>query len=78
MQAIIDAFDFIINTIKSVWDFFTGFLENTVKMLDILSSVADITYGMIASLPTWLTSFATITIFVSLLFMILNRQGGGE
>lgn len=78
MQFLIDAFDFIINTIKSVWDFFTSILTNTAKMLDYIKVVSDIAYGLIASLPSWLVSFATITIFISILYLILNRESGGK
>lgn len=78
MQFLIDSFDFIVNTIKSVWDFFTSILTNTAKMLDYIKVVSDIAYSLIASLPSWLVSFATITIFISILYLILNRESGGK
>lgn len=78
MQFLIDAFDFIVNTIKSVWDFFISILTNTAKMLDYIKVVSDIAYSLIASLPSWLVSFATITIFISILYLILNRESGGK
>lgn len=78
MQFLIDSFDFIVNTIKTVWDFFTSILTNTAKMLDYITVVANLAYSLIASLPLWLKSFATITIFISILYLILNRESGGK
>lgn len=76
MEWLTDFVDFIINTITSVWDFFTGLLENIGVMLEYLGVVAELCYSTIDSLPTWLQAFGTVTILISILYMILGRQGG--
>lgn len=76
MEWLVEAFDFIISTITSVWEFFTGLLENIGVMLEYVGIVAELCYSTIASLPSWLQAFGTITILISTLYMILGREGG--
>lgn len=78
MKKIINAFNFVVDTIKTLWEFFTGFLENLGMLLKYIGVVADMCYGLIASMPTWLQAFGTLTILVSVLYMILGRQTGGR
>lgn len=70
-------FDFIYETITSVWDFFTGFLENTLMLIEYLGIVSQTCYNVIATMPSWLQTFGTITIIVLILYMILGRNAGG-
>lgn len=76
MKAIKNAIETIINFFESIWDFITGIVDNTVMLLDYLGVVAELCYDTIASMPTWLQAFGTITILISVLYMILGRQGG--
>lgn len=76
MTFIVDSFEFIINTIKTVWDFFTGILENTLLMLDFISHSMSILTTLVDSMPVWAKSFAFITLFISALYLILNRESG--
>lgn len=71
-------FDFIYDTITSVWNFFTGFLENTLMLIEYLGVVAQTCYNVIGTMPSWLQAFGTITIIVLILYMILGRNAGGS
>lgn len=78
MKYIINCFEFLITTIRTIWDFFVGLLENLLMLIEYLTIVAEICYETIESMPSWLQSFAIITILISVLYMILGRETGGN
>ncbi len=78
MQFIIDFVDWIKNLIDTVVDFVTGFIENLVLLFKYIGIAANLAYDLIAGLPTWLQVFGTVTIVVSVIFMILGRETGGD
>lgn len=78
MQFITDFIDWIKNLIDTVVDFFTGFIENLVLLFKYIGIAANMAYDLIAGLPDWLQVFGTVTIVVSVIFMILGRDTGGD
>lgn len=78
MQFITDFIDWIKNLIDSVVDFFTGFIENLVLLFKYIGIASKMAYELIAGLPDWLQVFGTVTVVVSVIFMILGRQTGGS
>lgn len=78
MQFITDFIDWIKNLIDTVVDFFTGFIENLVLLFKYIGIAANMAYDLIAGLPDWLQIFGTVTIVVSVIFMILGRETGGD
>lgn len=78
MQFVVDSFEFLINTINSIWDFFTGLLENLLLMFGYIGQAAEMGYSLIATLPAWLQAFATCTILISVLYLIVGRETGGK
>lgn len=78
MQYIIDFVDFIYNTVTSLWDMLVGFVQNLILLLQYLGVVANICYATVSTMPAWLQVFGTVTILVSVLYMILGRSGGGS
>lgn len=78
MQFITDFIDWIKNLIDTVVEFFTGFIENLVLLFKYIGIASKMAYELIAGLPDWLQVFGTVTIVVSVIFMILGRQTGGS
>lgn len=78
MEFITNFIDWIKNIIDSVVDFFTGFIENLVLLFKYIGIAANMAYDLIAGLPDWLQVFGTVTIVVSVIFMILGRETGGD
>lgn len=76
MQGILNAFDFIISTIKSVWAFFIGIVENLILLVKYIGKALVLAGQCVSEMPTWLQVFATVTISVSVLYLILGREGG--
>ena len=78
MSAILDWFDWVSDVIESVFGWFTDFLENTMTLFKYLGQVTTLTGDLISSLPTWLQIFGTLTITVSVIYIILGRSSGGS
>lgn len=78
MQFLTDFIDWIKNLIDTVVDFFTGFIENLVLLFKYIGIAANMAYDLIAGLPDWLQVFGTVTVVVSVIFMILGRETGGS
>lgn len=78
MGEVIDSLNWLIDVIDSVFDWFTDFLENLMKLFDYLGQAVELTGGLIAAMPTWLQVFGTITITVSVVYVILGRSTGGS
>ena len=78
MKYIIDFIDWIISTVETLWGFVTSLIDNTLKLFKYLGVVADIAKNAIATMPSWLQTFAFITVFIAVLYMILGRDSGGK
>ena len=76
MKGILNAFDFIISTIKSVWAFFMGIVDNTILLVKYVGKALSLAYECVEQMPAWLQIFAFVTISVSVLYLILGREGG--
>ena len=78
MQWLIDFFEWFGDIISMCVDFVVGLFENFILLFQYIGLVADICYEFIATMPPWLQAFGTITIVVSVIYIILGRQTGGK
>lgn len=78
MEFFTNFIDWFKNIIDTVWGFLTGFIENLVLLFKYIGIAANLAYQLIAGLPDWLQVFGTVTILVSVIFMILGRETGGD
>lgn len=78
MKYIINCFDFLINFIRTIYDIICNFFESTILLMKYIALVSDLAFDFILALPNWLQSFATITITISILYLILGRRTGGS
>lgn len=78
MEFFTNFIDWFKNIIDTVWGFLTGFIENLVLLFKYIGIAANLAYQLIAGLPDWLQVFGTVTILVSVIFMILGRDTGGD
>lgn len=76
MQFILDFIDFLINTISSVWSFFTGLIEDLILFVQYLGMAFTLAASCLFQLPTWLKIFATVTVGVSVMYLIVGRNAG--
>ncbi len=75
----------LISTIKGLFDVVMfafkaamGLLNQLVSLIKYLAQALSISLSFISTLPSWLTTFATITISISILYIILGREGGAK
>lgn len=78
MQFIADSFAWLIDIFRNIWEFITGLIDSLLLLFDYVGMVANMCYSIIDGMPSWLKVFGTITIVVSVLYLIVGRQTGGE
>ena len=78
MDFLIDFVDSISSMLGAVWDFFSGLIENFIQFFEYLGTAAALAYNLVASLPTWLSAFGLATVLISVIFIVLGRQTGGQ
>lgn len=78
MQFLMDFVDFIISTVRTVWDFFMNMISSLTLLVKYLGIVLQICTSAILTMPDWLQAFGMLTITVSILYMTLGRQTGGK
>lgn len=66
----------IVNFITTCFDLIMSFVRQIGYLLTTLSKVANICKDTILYLPDWLKLFATLTITISILYLILGRNQG--
>ena len=71
-------FEWLQGIISSVSDFFNGFIDSTVKFFEYLSFAKDYALTLVGFLPAWLKAFAIITITVSVIYLVIGRDSGGD
>lgn len=71
MQAILDVFNSVLGVLG---DFFTSLFQ----FVKYIGTGATLAYNLVASLPTWLQAFGSATILISVLYLILGRETGGN
>lgn len=78
MEFLTNFIDSFTSIIQSVWNFFSGIVNNVVMLGKYIGLAATTAYNLIASLPTWLQAIASATILIAILYMILGREAGGD
>ena len=76
MGFIKDFFDFIINTVTSVWSFFTGLIDDLFLFTKYLASAFRLATECILYLPDWMQIFGTVTLGVCVIYLIIGRDTG--
>lgn len=76
MKAIISGFKWLIDTIKMLFDMLMGIFETIGMVFRYLITIVDIAFDTIATLPSWLSAFAIITISISIAYIIIGRNVG--
>ena len=78
MEAIIDFLEGLSGTIEAVWNFFGSIINNLKMLVQYIGLASTTAYNLVATLPTWLQALATATILISILYLILGRNTGGN
>lgn len=76
MKGIINAFKWIISFIKIIFNFFNNIVKGIITAFRYLVTIVQLAFTTISTLPSWLISFAIITIAISVLYFIIGRNTG--
>lgn len=76
MSAVINGFSWLINFFKTIIDFLMFAIKSIITMFEILISIVDIVFGLLHTLPYWLVSFVSITLMISIIYIVVGRQAG--
>lgn len=78
MGAIFDFFSQIAEFIGSLINLVIQLVQGLIQLLGLIPKMVTNLTTSLGALPSFLVAFASITITVSVIFIILGRQGGGE
>jgi len=78
MKKIISAIKGLFDIVSLAFSLITGFLENLLKLFYYLGKALSTALVFVGTLPTWLQMFGTITISISVMYIILGRNGGSK
>lgn len=76
MEFITNFIDWIVNIVTSVYDFLVNIIDNTILMVKYIGVASTMAFNLITSLPVWLQAFGTITITISIVYLIVGRSSG--
>lgn len=74
----IAALNEIITFIGSLIDLVVKIVIGLVQLLQMIPSMVQTLNGSLSLLPSILVAFASVTITVAVIFIILGREGGGQ
>ncbi len=78
MGKIISAVKGLFEIVQLIFNLITGFLSNLVKLFYYLTKALSNALIFVGTLPSWLQIFGTITISISVMYIILGREGGSK
>lgn len=76
LQELIGNFRSIISYIQTIWGFFINLIKSIGDLVQLCINMFSVISGIILTLPSWLIAFATLTISVCILFLVLGRDHG--
>ena len=77
LETLKNAFDKVSEFFDTIIDFISSIVGGFINLFKTLPLVKDFATSSISSLPSFLLAFATITVVISIVYLILGRQTGG-
>ncbi len=76
MNAIIDGFNWIIEFIKTIFNFISNTFETLGMVFKYIYTIIRLATDVILTLPPWIQAFGFITISICAIYMIIGRDAG--
>lgn len=76
MKAVVSGFKWIIEFVKTAWNFVQTIVEGIAQAFTILGRIITLTTQTILTLPSWIQAFMLITITITIIYFIIGRQTG--
>lgn len=74
----VDGFKAIIEFFQSFWDFFSGFVSDSFRLLSHLPEAFNSADSFLDFLPTFLVAPALFCLTVRILYLIIHTHVGGD
>lgn len=76
MEAIAQGFQWLIDTITQIWEFFMSMLSGIMLAFRYLFVIMELAIKTIGNLPDWLQAFGIITISITVMYFVIGREAG--
>lgn len=76
MEAISQGFQWLIDTITQIWEFFMSMLSGIMLAFRYLFVIMELAIQTIGNLPDWLQAFGIITISITVMYFVIGREAG--
>lgn len=76
MEALVDAFEWIIEFFKTVWGFIQNIFSAITVAFDIIARIITMSFEYILTFPVWIQGFLIVTITISVVYFIVGRSAG--
>ena len=76
MAGIINAFKWLIQTIKTTFSILMTIFQTIAMAFNYLLQIVNIVINLIATLPVFIRAFALITLAISITYFIIGRNAG--
>lgn len=74
LDSIINGFNWLVDTFQSIINFVMQFFEGFISMFRMIPQIVSMVTGTVGYLPSVLAVFATLTVTISVLYLILGRN----
>lgn len=71
-------FDWLVNTITSLVEFLWTIVKGLIQLISLIPTAVNMLTSSIGILPSLLVGFATATITISVIFILVGRNSGGQ
>lgn len=78
VKAIASGFNDLINFIGTIFKVLGNLLQQIVYLIKYVLQAISVSTSFIATLPSWLSVFASVTVAISVLYIIMGRKGGAD
>lgn len=66
------------NILQSIADFIGSIVTGLSKIIDLIPIAVSYLTNGIGLMPSWLIAIATFTVMLTIIFIIIGREGGGN
>lgn len=78
IRAFLDFVDWITGIVESLFSFLGTLIDGLLNLIRALPTAISMLTSSVGYLPSTLAAFATLTITICVVFIILGREGGGD
>lgn len=76
MEAILEGFTWLIDTIKAIWTFISNIFETLGMVFEYIGKIVTIATQVVLTLPPWIQAIGMITISICSIYIVVGREAG--